>query len=87
MGKFIRKLVLTLVVLAFLAAWAGVVVTYFTTDGIAAFTVAVTIAAIATEALFWIGAVVGGWTLLASRRAFFARLAGKKAEPEESSHG
>lgn len=80
MGKQIRKLVLSLAVLAFLAAWAGVVVVYAGEQGVAAFTVAVTIAAFATEALIWALAFIAGWSVFANRKAIWARLTGRKAE-------
>ncbi|WP_420431044.1 hypothetical protein [Hyphobacterium sp.] len=80
MTKLIRQAALFLAILAFTGAWIGVVVTYFSTDSIAAFTVAVTIAALATEALIWALAIVGGWTLFANRQRLWNRIAGQKGD-------
>lgn len=76
----IRKGVLVLAILAFAAGWTGVVFTYFATDSIAAFTVAVTVAALATEGLVWALAIVGGWTLFANRQRLWNRLFGGAGE-------
>ncbi|MEE2525441.1 hypothetical protein V0U79_03610 [Hyphobacterium sp. HN65] len=76
MTKLIRQLGLAMSVLFFVAAWAGVIITYFSTDSIAAFTVAVTVAALATEILVWALAIIGGWTLFANRRKLWDRLTG-----------
>lgn len=82
MTAILRKLVLGLAGVAFLAAWVGVVITYLSTDSIAAFTIAVTIAALATEALFWSLAVIGGWTVFANRKRLWRRLTGQTATEE-----
>lgn len=79
MTKFIRQLGLAMAILFFAAAWAGVVLTYFSTDSIAAFTIAVTVAALATEALLWALAIIGGWTLFANRRKLWQKLTGGTA--------
>ncbi|WP_421792686.1 hypothetical protein [Hyphobacterium sp.] len=84
MTSFIRKLVLVLAGLATVGAWAGVVITYMSTDSIAAFTVAVTIAAIATEVLFWSLAVIGGWTAFANRKRLWRRLTGQAATEDQA---
>lgn len=78
MGKQIRKLLLSLAVLAFLASWTGVVIAYLNDAGVGAFTLAVTIAAFATEALIWALAFIAGWSVFANRRAVWARLTGKR---------
>jgi ABC-type maltose transport system permease subunit len=80
MTPLIRKIVLLAAVLAFGAAWTGVVIAYFLTDSIAVFTVAVTFAALASEALIWALAIIGGWTLFANRRRFWKRLTGGSGE-------
>lgn len=77
MGQFLRKTIAGLVVIAFVAAWAGVIITWMSTDSIPAFTLAVTIAAFATEALIWAGVLVFGWTMFANRRAFWSKIQGE----------
>ncbi|MBR9824227.1 MAG: hypothetical protein GYB36_00300 [Alphaproteobacteria bacterium] len=84
MGKQIRKLVLSLVVLICVGAWINVVVTVTSTDDLAARTIAATIAALATEALIWALAMIAGWSIFANRKAFWARLTGKRKSAEES---
>ena len=69
--------------MAFLAAWTGVFVVHSMTDDVTAFTIAVTIAAFATEALIWVAAFIGGWTIFANRKAFWTKMTGSsKAETE-----
>lgn len=80
MTRLIRKAVLVLAAIVFAGAWAGVVVTYVSTDSITAFTIAVTIAALATEGLVWALALIGGWTLFANRRKFWQKLTGGAAD-------
>ena len=80
MGKSLRRLGLLLAVLVCLAAWGGVLAAYLADVGVAGFTIALTIAAFATEALIWALAILGGWTVFANRRAFLARLTGRKEE-------
>lgn len=77
MGKTLRKFILGLAVLACLGAWAGVAVAYLNDASVAQFAVAVTIAALATEALIWALAFITGWTVFANRKAVWARLTGK----------
>jgi hypothetical protein len=80
MTKLIRQLGLAMAILFFAAAWAGVIITYFSTDSITAFTIAVTAAALATESLIWALAIIGGWTLFANRRKFWQKLTGRPAD-------
>lgn len=77
MPGFIRKALLVLAFAAFGAAWAGVIVTYFIADSTAAFVVAVTFAALATEALFWTLAIIGGWAVFANRKKLWNRFFGQ----------
>jgi hypothetical protein len=77
MTGFIRKAALVLAFAAFGAAWASVIVTYFVTDSTTAFVIAVTIAALATEALFWILAIIGGWAVFANRKKLWNRFFGQ----------
>lgn len=80
MGKTLRKFIALVAGLAFLAAWAGTIITYLSTDSIAAFTIALTIAALATEILIWVAAILGGWTMFANRRALWQRLTGQRKQ-------
>ncbi|WP_421785586.1 hypothetical protein [Hyphobacterium sp.] len=80
MTKLIRKAALVVAFLAFGGAWTGVVITYFSTDSIVAFTIAVTIAALATEVLVWALAIIGGWTLFANRQRLWNRITGQQGE-------
>jgi ABC-type maltose transport system permease subunit len=84
MGPTARKLIITLALLAFIATWVGVVITHMSTDSVTAFTIAVTIAALATEALFWVAAVIGGWTIFANRKALWNRLTGRNKPDTET---
>lgn len=77
MPGHIRKVVLVLAFATFGAAWTGVIVTYFVSDSTTAFVVAVTIAALATEALFWILAIIGGWAVFANRQKLWNRFFGQ----------
>jgi ABC-type maltose transport system permease subunit len=85
MGSTARKLIIAIALFAFIAAWVGVVITYMSTDSVASFTIAVTIAALATEALFWVAAVIGGWTIFANRKALWKRLTGQSKHKTEAS--
>ncbi|WP_300544493.1 hypothetical protein [Maricaulis sp.] len=77
MGTTLRKLMISLAVAAFAGAWMGVAITWLSTEGIGAFTVAVTIAALATEVLIWVLAIAGGWTVFANRKRLWSRLTGR----------
>lgn len=77
MGKTLRKLALGLAVLVFGASWAGVAIAYLNDASVTEFTVAVTIAAIATEVLIWALAFIAGWSAFANRRALWRRITGK----------
>lgn len=83
-----RWIVLTAALAIAVAAWAAVAVAYFFFDpSITLWTILVTIAAFATEGLFWVGAGVLGWSVLAGRRAKLAALkrrffGGKQARTE-----
>jgi hypothetical protein len=80
MGKQIRKLLLSLSILAFVGAWTGVAIVYAGDYSVTAFTIAVTIAAFATEALIWALAFIAGWSVFANRKAVWARFFGRKPE-------
>lgn len=77
MGKTLRKFALVLAVLVFSASWAGVAIAYLNDATVAEFTLAVTVAAIATEVLIWALAFIAGWSVFANRRALWGRLTGK----------
>lgn len=78
MNPLIRRSLLVMMAFAVTAAWAGVVVTYLTTESVAAFTIALTIAAIATEVLVWLLAIIGGWSLFANRKRLWNRFFGAR---------
>lgn len=84
MGKHARKLILGLVILICAGAWINLAVTFTSTDDLAARTIAATIAALATEALIWALAMIAGWSIFANRKAFWARITGKRKSAEES---
>jgi hypothetical protein len=77
MKKTIRRLVLALAGLVCLAAWGGVAWAYFAGVGVAGFTLAVTIAAVATEAFIWALALVAGWSIFANRKKLWAKITGR----------
>jgi hypothetical protein len=57
------------------AAWAGVAIAYvFFEPSLSVWTVLVTVAALALEGFFWVGAGVLGWSFLSGRRAMLERL-------------
>lgn len=74
MSGLIRRLIIGGGVVMFAFAWLGVAVVHVSMDSTATFVIAVTIAALATEALFWILAIVGGWAVFANRRKFWQKL-------------
>ena len=39
------------------------------------------VAGLMTEISFWTGAIIGGWTLFAKRKAMFQRFFGSKSDP------
>ncbi|WP_339741522.1 hypothetical protein [uncultured Maricaulis sp.] len=80
MGVSMRKIVIGIALLFVIGAWAGVVIAKLTTDSLAVFTLAVTAAALATEALIWVAAILGGWSIFANRRAIWDRLRGRKPD-------
>lgn len=84
MGRQMRKLILSLAVLVCAAAWIGVVVTFMSTDDVTVITIAVTVAALASEALIWALALIAGWSIFANRKAFLARLFGRRTQVEKS---
>ncbi|MDJ0654511.1 MAG: hypothetical protein QNJ40_10180 [Xanthomonadales bacterium] len=69
-----RKYLLIVAALVCLTAWLSVPAAYFLSDSRAVFIAAVTAAAITTEVLIWIGALVGGWTVFEKRRKIWRRL-------------
>lgn len=72
------KLPLWLFAAAFaLIAWAGAAAAFLTETGTGVFTAAVVIAALATEAAFWLGAVLLGWKVFESRKRLWSRLGGR----------
>ena len=62
-----KPLILTAAALAVLAAWTTVTITYFLGFGVGPWTVVVTIAALTTEAAFWVAAAVLGVTVIQAR--------------------
>ncbi|SDM86077.1 hypothetical protein [Maricaulis salignorans] len=81
MGPVLRKFTIGIALVCFIGAWAGVVIAKLTTDSLAIFTLAVTAAALATEALIWVAAILGGWSIFANRRAIWDRMRGRKSDP------
>lgn len=79
MSGLVRRLIIGGSVVMFVLAWLGVAVVHVTTDSTAVFVVAVTIAALATEALFWILAIFGGWAVFANRKKLWNRVFGQQA--------
>lgn len=51
----------------------------FMDPGVALWTVLVTIAAVSTEAVFWVGGVVLGWTAFSNRARIWRALCGRGA--------
>ncbi len=71
------KLPLWLFAAAFaLIAWAGAAAAFFTDAGTPVFTVALVIALVATEAAFWLGALLLGWKVFEIRKRLWSRLGG-----------
>ena len=62
-----KPLLLTAAALAVLAAWAAVAISYVLGAKIVAWTIVVTIAALTTEAAFWVSAAVLGVTVIQAR--------------------
>lgn len=77
MSGLIRRLIIGGSVVMFVFAWLGVAVVHVSMDSTTAFVVAVTIAALATEALFWILAIIGGWAVFANRQKLWNRFFGQ----------
>ena len=80
MGPVIRRFALIAFFLVLLTAWAGAAAAYFLSDSVAVFTIALTIAALATEAFIWCLALIGGWSIFANRKRLWRRLTGRGAE-------
>ncbi len=77
MSGLIRRLIIGGGIVMFVLAWLGVAMVHISTDNTAAFIAAVTIAALATEALFWILAIIGGWAVFANRKKLWNRFFGQ----------
>tara|TARA_R110000868_G_scaffold120773_4_gene320628 strand:- start:4703 stop:4963 length:261 start_codon:yes stop_codon:yes gene_type:complete len=75
-----RKFIIVIAFLVVAGAWAGVVIAKLTSDSLAIFTAAVTVAALATEAFVWIAAIIGGWSIFANRKAVWDRVRGRKPD-------
>jgi hypothetical protein len=63
----LKPLILTAAGLSVVAAWTAVAVSYFLGAKIVAWTIVVTIAALTTEAAFWVAAAVLGVTVIQAR--------------------
>ena len=74
MASLTKRLILGGSIVLFTLAWLGVLTVFVSTDSLAAFTVAVTIAALATEALIWVLAILGGWTIFSNRKKIWRRV-------------
>ena len=75
-NKLIPRALFAAALLVCLASWAYTFgsLALYGHPGIAAWTARVTISALATEALLWVGALTIGWSLFERRRAALARL-------------
>jgi len=74
--KLIPRALFAAALLVCLACWAWTFgsLALYGHPGVAAWTARVTVSALATEALLWVGALTIGWTLFEKRRAALARL-------------
>jgi len=78
--KSVRLLAFAAVCSLCVAAWLAVAAAWaFFEPTVAAWTVLVTIAAIATEAVFWVGGVLLGWTAFANRARIWRAVTGRGA--------
>lgn len=79
-GKLIRRTLFGLALVVCVACWAWTFGTLilFGHPGAARWTAMVTIAAIATEAMVWVGAFTLGWSAFSSRRRWWTRLMGRR---------
>ncbi len=80
-GKLARRLVFGIAAAVCVGCW---VYTFgslwlFGHPGAARWTAMVTVSAIATEAMVWVGAFTLGWSAFASRRRLWARITGQGA--------
>ncbi len=82
-GKLTRHLLFGIALVICLGCWAWTFGTLalFGHPGAARWTAMVTVSAIATEALVWVGAFTLGWSAFASRRRLWARLTGNRMTP------
>ncbi|MCH8520407.1 hypothetical protein [Glycocaulis sp.] len=82
----LRAGLLGVALVASLLAWTGVGAAYFLDAPRAVFVLALIAAALATEALFWLTALVLGWTAFANRHWLIRLFTGgrSRGEPEKA---
>lgn len=80
-GQWIRRSVFGLALAVCVACWATTfgVLLIFGHPGVAQWTAMVTVSAISTEALLWVGALTLGWSVFANRARLWRRLTGRPA--------
>lgn len=78
-GKWIRRGLFGLALAVCLGCWAwtfgGLIM--FGHPGVARWTAMVTVSALATEAMIWVGAFTLGWSAFANRCRLWARITGR----------
>jgi hypothetical protein len=74
--KLIRRSIFAFAVIVCVACWAYTFgsLALYGQPGVAAWTARVTVSAIATECVFWVGAFTVGWSLFERRRAILRKL-------------
>ncbi|TRO96843.1 hypothetical protein FKB34_02445 [Glycocaulis profundi] len=75
-GK-LKVTILAIAVIVAGLAWITAGAAFFLDAPRAAFLTAIIVAALATEGVFWLGALVLGWTMFDNRRALIARVFGR----------
>lgn len=88
-GKWIRRSLFGLALFVCLACWAYTFgsLALYGHPGASQWIARVTVSAVATEVLLWVGAFTLGWSLLERRRALWQRLASKRQSPRSDSPG
>ncbi len=82
-GKFYRWTLFGIAVAICVGCWAFTFgsLYLFGHPGAARWTAMVTVSAIASEAVVWVGAFTLGWSAFASRRRLWAKLTGNRMAP------
>ncbi len=78
-GETARRVIFGLVALGCVASWVTLGLAWAFDWPTPIFVAAVIAAAVSTEGLFWIGAIVLGWTAFANRARLWKRLTGGMA--------